>query len=109
MVLITSRPEYEGALTRVHGAQTIALGPLVIGHRGADRRAAGSGSVGRRAGGDHRRAGRREPVFAEEMVRELAQRGVLTGERGGYVCRVDVAEVSVPATVQAAIERASTG
>ena len=28
MVLITSRPEYEGALTRVHGAQTIALAPL---------------------------------------------------------------------------------
>ena len=37
------------------------------------------------------------------MVRELAQRGVLAGERGGYVCRADVAEVSVPATVQAAI------
>jgi predicted ATPase len=37
------------------------------------------------------------------MVRELAQRGVLTGERGGYVCRVDVADVTVPATVQAAI------
>ena len=29
---------------------------------------------------------------------------MLAGERGGYVCRVDVAEVSVPATVQAAIE-----
>ena len=28
MVLVTSRPEYEGALTRVHGAQTIALAPL---------------------------------------------------------------------------------
>src|SRR4029077_16084333 len=28
MVLITSRPEYEGALTRVPGAQAIALGPL---------------------------------------------------------------------------------
>ena len=26
MVLITSRPEYEGPLTRAHGAQTIALG-----------------------------------------------------------------------------------
>src|SRR6188508_831036 len=37
------------------------------------------------------------------MVRELVQRGVLAGERAGYVCRVDVAEVSVPATVQAAI------
>ncbi len=33
------------------------------------------------------------PFFAEEMVRELAQRGVLAGERGGYVCRADVAEV----------------
>ena len=38
------------------------------------------------------------------MARELAQRGVLVGERGGYVCRADVSEVSVPATVQAAIE-----
>ena len=44
------------------------------------------------------------PFFAEEMVREFAQRGVLTGEHGGYVCRTDVADVAVPATVQAAIE-----
>ena len=43
------------------------------------------------------------PFFAEEMVRELAQRGVLAGQRGGYICRADVAEVGVPATVQAAI------
>ncbi|MGB8211145.1 MAG: adenylate/guanylate cyclase domain-containing protein, partial [Mycobacterium sp.] len=28
LMLVTYRPEYEGALTRVHGAQTIALGPL---------------------------------------------------------------------------------
>ena len=28
LVLLTYRPEYEGALTRVHGAQTIALAPL---------------------------------------------------------------------------------
>ena len=27
-VLITSRPEYEGALSRVHGAHAIALAPL---------------------------------------------------------------------------------
>ena len=43
------------------------------------------------------------PFFAEEMVRELAQRGVLDGERGGYVCQADVTEVSVPGTVQATI------
>ena len=105
MVLITSRPEYRGALTRVHGAQTIALAPLgdadsaaLIGELlGSDP------SVGELAAALAERAAG-NPFFAEEMVRELAQRGVLAGERGGYVRQVDVAEVSVPATVQAAIE-----
>ena len=105
MVLITSRPEYQGALTQVPGAQTIALGPLADSDTAA--------LLGELLGPDlsvapvtvliaERAAG--NPFFAEEMVRELAQRGVLAGERGGYVCRADVAEVSVPATVQAAIE-----
>ena len=50
MVLITYRPEYEGALTRVHGAQTIALAPLSDSDTAALlRRAAGLGSLGRRA------------------------------------------------------------
>ncbi len=43
------------------------------------------------------------PFFAEEITRELAERGVLVGERGGYACRTDVAEVSVPPTLQATI------
>ncbi len=104
MVLITSRPEYQGALTRVHGGQTIALAPL--GHSdtavllgellGSDP------SVGELAAIIAERAAG-NPFFAEEMVRELAQRGVLAGERGGYVCHTSAAEVSVPATVQAAI------
>jgi hypothetical protein len=105
MVLITARPEYEGALTRVHGAQTIALAPLgdsdtaaLLGELlGSDPSVGGLAAViAERAAGN--------PFFAEEMVREMAQRGVLTGEHGGYVCRADVDEVSVPATVQAAIE-----
>ena len=105
MVLITSRPEYEGALTRVPGAQTIALGPLgdsdtaaLLGELlGPDLSVAPvTAIIAERAAGN--------PFFAEEMVRELAQRGVLAGERGDYLCRADVAEVSVPATVQAAIE-----
>jgi class 3 adenylate cyclase len=105
MVLITSRPEYEGALTRVPGAQTIALAPL----GGSDSAAllgellGSDPSVGDLAGIISERAVG-NPFFVEEMVRELAQRGVLAGEHGGYVCRTDVAEVSVPATVQAAIE-----
>ena len=43
------------------------------------------------------------PFFVEEMVRDLVQRGVLIGERGGYSCSADAADVTVPATVQAAI------
>ena len=43
------------------------------------------------------------PFFAEEMVHELAERGVLEGERGRYTCHTDVADISVPATLQAAI------
>ncbi|MGO9928015.1 MAG: AAA family ATPase, partial [Mycobacterium sp.] len=105
MVLITSRPEYAGALTRVPGAQTIALAPLgdsdtaaLIGELlGSDP------SVGELAAVLVERAAG-NPFFAEEMVRELAQRGVLAGERGGYVLTADVGEVAVPATVQAAIE-----
>ena len=43
------------------------------------------------------------PFFAEEIVRELAERGVLRGNRGAYVSTAGAAEVSVPATVQATI------
>jgi len=43
------------------------------------------------------------PFFAEEMVRDLAERGVLRGNRGAYVSTADVAEVTVPATLQATI------
>src|SRR6201998_2120437 len=43
------------------------------------------------------------PFFAEEIVRELGERGVLRGNRGTYMSMADVAEVSMPATVQATI------
>ena len=83
MVLVTSRPEYRGALTRVHGAQTIALAPLADSDIAAllgellgriPRSAELAAIIADRAAGN--------PFFAEEMVRELVQRGVLAGERG---------------------------
>ena len=43
------------------------------------------------------------PFFAEEMVRDLAQRGVLDGDRGAYLCHDDAADISVPGTLQATI------
>jgi adenylate cyclase len=91
-------------LSRVHGAHTISLTPLTDSET--------SSLIGELLGPDPSNDGLASPIvsrvagnplFAEEKVRELAQRGVLNGERGNYVCRADVAEVSVPATVQATI------
>ena len=114
MVVITYRPEYEGTLTRIHGAQTIALAPLsdpessalVAKLLGPDSSVGevGEAIVARAAG---------NPFFAQEMIRDLAERGVLQGTIGSYVCHTDVAEVSVPATLHAAIgariDRLGTG
>jgi adenylate cyclase len=104
LVLITYRPEYRGVLSTTPGAQTIALGPLddsqtaalITELLGTDSSvAAVVDRITERAGGN--------PFFAQEIVRDLADRSVLTGGRGAYVCRGEVGEVSVPATLQAAI------
>ena len=104
LVLTSYRPEYEGALARIHGAQTIALAPLsnsettalVFELLGPDPSVdALSQTITERAAGN--------PFFVEEIVRELADRGVLDGERGGYVSTADVGEVSLPANLQATI------
>ncbi len=104
LVLINYRPEYRGALSRVPGAQSIALAPLsdpetaalVLQLLGPDRSVGGLATmIAERAAGN--------PFFAEEMVRDLAERGVLTGARGSYVCQVDHADAAVPATLQATI------
>ena len=104
LVLVTYRPEYQGALNRGADAQTIALAPL----SGPETTALVSQLLGPHpsVGGlatmiAERAAG--NPFFAEEMVCELAERGVLRGIRGSYLLTVDVAEVSMPATVQATI------
>ncbi|MGO9352133.1 MAG: ATP-binding protein [Mycobacterium sp.] len=102
LVLITYRPEYRGALARVAGAQTIALAPLsdaetsrlVAELLGPDPSV---GQIGEMIAG--RAAG--NLFFAEEITRDLAERDVLVGERGDYACPTDVADVSVPATLQA--------
>ncbi|HWY01956.1 MAG TPA: adenylate/guanylate cyclase domain-containing protein, partial [Mycobacterium sp.] len=104
LVLFTYRPEYRGALSRLTGAHTVALAPLsdsetaalVLQLLGEDPSVGGLATmIVERAAGN--------PFFAEEMVRELAERGVLRGNRSAYVSTVGAAEVSVPATVQATI------
>jgi AAA ATPase domain len=104
MMLLTYRPEYRGALTRLADAQTLALTPLsdsetaalITELLGADPSVGALGqTIAERAAGN--------PFFAEEIVRELAERGVLEGEPGAYISTADVAEVNVPATLQATI------
>ena len=104
LVLVTYRPEYRGVLSRVTGAKTIALAPLsdpetaalVSQLLGPDPSVGALASViAERAAGN--------PFFAEEMVRDLAERAVLRGNRSAYVSTVDAAEVTVPATVQATL------
>jgi class 3 adenylate cyclase len=104
LVLVTYRPEYEGALARVHGAQTVALAPLsdsettalVSELLGPNPSVGGVATmIAEKAAGN--------PFFAEEIVRDLAERGVLRGNRSAYESTADAAEVSVPATLQATI------
>ncbi len=104
LVLITYRPEYHGALSRIPGAQSIALRPLAEPHTlaltaellGAD---SSTGVLAAQIAG--RAAG--NPFFVEEIVRDLAERGVLQGQPGAYQRSGDVADVDVPATLQATI------
>jgi class 3 adenylate cyclase len=104
LVLVTYRPEYRGALTRVAAAHTIALAPLsdsetmalVCELLGEDPSVGELGhKIAERAAGN--------PFFAEEMVRELAERGVLQGHTGAYVSTAEVSAATVPATLQATI------
>jgi adenylate cyclase len=104
VVLLTYRPEYRGPLAHLAGAQTVSLAPLTNSETNAllDELLGTDPSIrpiseliSRHAAGN--------PFFAQEMVHELSDRGVLDGERGRYTCHTDVAEISVPATLQAAI------
>ena len=109
LVLVTFRPEYRGALTRVTAAHTVALAPLsdsetaalVAQLLGPDPSNGALGqTIAERAAGN--------PFFAEEMVRELAERGVLRGQTGEYISTAEVSEVRVPATLQVTVAAAST-
>ena len=104
LTVVTSRPEYRGALAQVPGAQTFALSPLsdsetatlVSELLGADESVRDLGrSIAERSAGT--------PFFAEEIVLELAERNVLQGNPGAYLSTAEAGDVSVPATLQATI------
>jgi class 3 adenylate cyclase/tetratricopeptide (TPR) repeat protein len=46
---------------------------------------------------------RGNPLFVEEMIRSLVERGVLSGERGAYRLAAPIEEITLPETVQAVL------
>ncbi len=103
LFVATYRPEFHGALHRNSG-QTITLHPLTD--------SASVNLVGQLLGNDRSLAGLSEriavaavgnPFFAEEIVRDLAGRDLLSGSRGHYRLTADIDEIAVPATVQAVL------
>jgi adenylate cyclase len=104
VVLVTYRPEYHGPLSRMSHFHQIYLAPLNASQTseltsellGSHASVAGLATlIAARAAGN--------PFFAEEMVRDLAERAMLDGATGAYLLRGDVADVEVPATLQATI------
>jgi class 3 adenylate cyclase len=104
MVVITCRPEYTGALTRPPGFRRVTLAPLddsaasamtaelVGSHPSVSELAA---HIIERSAGN--------PFYVQEIVREFAERRVIVGERGEYRRHREIADVSVPPTLQATI------
>ncbi|WP_241519247.1 ATP-binding protein [Mycobacterium paraense] len=102
LILITHRPEYRGALTTIAELRTITLPPLdnqqcsaLVTHLvGSDESVTELAiQIAERASGN--------PFFAEEIVHDFAEQGVLSGTCGSYRCLVDTAEINVPVTVEA--------
>ncbi len=104
LMLVTYRPEYTGPLDRLSGAHRIALAPLddsdlvaLAGELlGKDSSVVSLAEhISQRAAGN--------PFFAEEIIRDLAERGVIDGEPGAFVSRTSAADLRVPASLQATI------
>jgi adenylate cyclase len=103
LFVTTYRPEFRGALLQ-HVNETIRLQPLTD--------AMAVRLVGQLVGTDPSLAALVEriavaavgnPFFVEEIVRDLADRGVISGNRGCYRLVGGVDEIGVPATVQAVL------
>jgi adenylate cyclase len=103
ILIATYRPEFHGALS-ANADQIVSLQPL--------SESASVRMIGQLLGDHPSVVGLAErialaaagnPFFIEEIVRDLAGRGVLSGSRGRYRLLDDVDEISVPGTVQAVL------
>src|SRR5881628_680355 len=102
LLLATTRPEYRPVWSsRVEGLSLAPLGlqecrTLLDDWLGSDDMLAPlRARIEARARGN--------PLFVEEMIRSLVERGVLRGERGAYGLAAPIEEITLPETVQAVL------
>ena len=103
LLVVSLRPEYQGKL-RGNADRTITLKPLshsgvhdmAVELIGAHPSATGVADLVTAAAAGN-------PFFVEEIVRDLVSRGALTGARGAHQLVGQLGDITVPATVQAAI------
>jgi adenylate cyclase len=103
-LLVVHRPHYSGALAHIPGAHQFTLAPLSDSHIGElingllgehpSVRTLSAVIADRAAG---------LPFAAEEIVRDLVERGELEGDPGAYVCLREVRDIHVPASLQGII------
>src|ERR671937_2343528 len=102
VLLATTRPEYRPVWSsRVHG---LSLSPLAFEasrHLLDDWLGSDDMLLPLRARIEARARG--NPLFVEEMIRSLVERGVLRGQRGAYELATPIEEITLPETVQAVL------
>ncbi|HEY1968925.1 MAG TPA: AAA family ATPase, partial [Pseudonocardia sp.] len=104
LVVVVFRPEYAAGWMRRSWYRQLPLSPLAP--------AVVAGLLGELLGPDSSLdglaeliAGRTEgnPFFVEEVVRDLAETGLLAGEQGGYRLAGEVSQVAIPDAVQSVL------
>jgi class 3 adenylate cyclase len=103
LLLATARPEYQSAWSA--RAERLALAPLASGDAAVlldDWLGADDGALSPLRAQIEARA-RGNPLFVEEIVRALVERGALRGQRGAYALASAVEDIELPATIQAVL------
>jgi class 3 adenylate cyclase/tetratricopeptide (TPR) repeat protein len=102
LFLVNHRPEYSPPWAGSEGYRELSLGPLTAADTAALLRdvAGADPSLDGLEAAIHERTGG-NPFFIEEVVRELAESGYLSGERGAYRLARPIDDAGVPVAVQA--------
>jgi tetratricopeptide (TPR) repeat protein/DNA-binding IscR family transcriptional regulator len=102
LIIATTRPEYRPVWSS--GVEVLSLAPLgVLECRTLLDDWLGSDDMLAPLRARIEARARGNPLFVEEMIRSLVERGALRGERGAYGLAAPIEEITLPETVQAVL------